>query len=98
MNSGEDAISSFDGKVTVRVPYELKAGENPDEIAIWYINDEGTPTAIKAKYANGFAEFETNHFSYYTVIRLSGEDRCKVYEHDYMINISMVIASMIHMI
>lgn len=85
MNSGEDAISSFDGKVTVRVPYELKAGENPDEIAIWYINDEGTPTAIKAKYANGFAEFETNHFSYYTVIRLSGEDRCKVYEHDYMI-------------
>lgn len=27
MNSGEDAISSFDGKVTVRVPYELKAGE-----------------------------------------------------------------------
>lgn len=85
MNSGEDAISSFDGKVTVRVPYELKAGENPDEIAIWYINDEGAPTAIKAKYANGFAEFETNHFSYYTVIRLSGEDRCKVYEHDYMI-------------
>lgn len=82
MNDGN--IKEFNGKVTVRVPYELKEGENPDEIAIWYINDEGTPTAIKAKYANGFAEFETNHFSYYTVIRLSGEDRCKVYEHDYM--------------
>lgn len=83
--NGEDdnLISNFNGKVTVRVPYELKEGENPDEIAIWYIAQDGSVTAIQAKYSNGYAEFETDHFSYYAVIKLSGKDRCALYGHDY---------------
>lgn len=72
---------NFAGKVTVSIPYELSEGEDPDCIAILYINDEGEVETYQAKYSNGYAVFETSHFSYYTVTRLSPSDRCRLYGH-----------------
>lgn len=83
MKQGEDAISSFDGKVTITVPYQLAPGEDPESIAIWYVQEDGSVETIKASYANGFATFETTHFSYYTVTRLSQRERCALYGHLY---------------
>lgn len=83
MKQGEDSISEFSGTVTVTIPYTLEVGEDPESIAIWYVTDDGSLETIKATYANGFATFETTHFSYYTVTRLSQRERCALYGHLY---------------
>ena len=78
---------AFGGKITVTVPYNLPAGEDPDNIAIWYIDEKGKPEAIAATYSysngQGYATFETSHFSYYTVVRLSLAERCEMYGHKF---------------
>ncbi len=74
------AITRFDGVVTVTIPYTLAEGEDVDSIAVWYMSDEG-PVSVKATYSNGFVTFETTHFSYYTVTRLTPAERCALYGH-----------------
>ena len=84
--SGENGpIAEFgeDNYVTITLPYELAEGEDVDSIAIWFINDYGELESIKATYNNGFVTFKTNHFSYYTVTRLTPEERCALYGHNY---------------
>ena len=78
-------ISQFgDKKVTITVPYDPKTmGGDVDNIAIWFIADDGTLTAIEATYHNGFVTFQTNHFSRYTVTRLTPEERCELYGHNW---------------
>ncbi|MBR4013274.1 MAG: hypothetical protein IKJ00_03170 [Clostridia bacterium] len=78
VNNG--AVSQLGGTATVRVPYTLKSGDNPEEIIVWYISN-GELTPITATYDNGFAVFETTHFSYYTVTKIAPEERCKYYGH-----------------
>lgn len=81
LSQNDNNVTKFDGIVTVTVEYELAEGEDPESIAIWYINEEGKVEAIPAKYSNGYATFETKHFSYYTVTRLSPKERCALYGH-----------------
>lgn len=83
INNGE--ISQFgDNWVTITLPYELSDGEDVDSIAIWFINDYGEVESIKATYNNGFVTFKTNHFSYYTVTKLTPAERCNLYGHSYV--------------
>ncbi len=81
MSEGDNAVKNFDGSLTVSVPYTLSAGEDPNAIAIWYIKEDGTVDTHEATYANGFATFTTNHFSLYTVVRLTLEEYCGFYGH-----------------
>ena len=83
LNDANGAVSSFDGYVTIRVPYTLADGEDVDSIAVWFINEKGEVESIEAKYDNGYAVFSTNHFSYYTVTRLTPAERCALYGHSY---------------
>lgn len=80
-------VSELGGKMTVRIPYTLADGEDPDNIIVWYIDGDGAVEEIKAKYVvingEGYAEFETEHFSYYTVTRMTPAERCKHYGHNY---------------
>ena len=84
VNNG--AITKFDGKMTISVPYTLQEGEDADAIRVWYIDDEGNITDSEAKYevidGVGYAVFQTNHFSKYTVVRLTPSERCAIYDHD----------------
>lgn len=86
MSIGDTATSQFDGMVTIRVPYDLD-GEDPENITVWYIKD-GTPTIVDAKYiivdGQGYAEFSTKHFSYYTVTKLTPAERCERYGHNFV--------------
>ena len=83
MHDGANFITSFEGgKIKVTIPYTPAPDEDVDSIAIWYIS-EGKPVSIKATYCNGYVTFETDHFSYYTVTRLTPEERCALYEHSY---------------
>ena len=76
-----DKITDFSGKVTVSLPYEPADGEDVDCIDVWYIADDGSLEQMKATYSNGFVTFETDHFSYYTVTRLTAAERCALYGH-----------------
>ena len=84
ITSGNETVSDFgkDNYVTVTLPYTLSEGEDVDSIAIWFINDKGDVESIKATYANGFVTFQTNHFSYYTVTKLTPAQRCELYGHN----------------
>ena len=67
----------------------MAAGEDVDSIAIWFIGDTGLES-IKATYnvdanGNGYVTFKTNHFSYYTVTRLTPAERCELYGHGYSV-------------
>ncbi|MBE6133729.1 MAG: hypothetical protein E7178_03580 [Erysipelotrichaceae bacterium] len=70
-----------DNYVTVTIPYPATKVTNADSIAVWFINDSGQVESIKATYANGYITFKTNHFSKYTVTRLSPEEFCGLYGH-----------------
>ena len=84
-NESMDEISSFDGWITVSVPYTLAEGEDPDTIIVWYIDEEGNVTAIEdVEYRNGHAIFKTNHFSKYCVTRMTNEEICLNYGHSYI--------------
>lgn len=80
MSSGGTAITEFGGKVTVRIPYTLSEGEDPNEIVVAYINGDKVEELL-ARYDSGFAIFETEHFSYYTVTRMTPAQRCAKFGH-----------------
>ena len=84
MTAGDNKITEFGGSVTVRVPYTLEDGADPENIVVWFINDNGEIEAIPATYENGFAVFSTTHFSYYTVTRMTAAERCALYGHNYV--------------
>ncbi len=83
---GGEKVTNFgeNSMMTVRLPYTLAEGDDPDCIIIWYIGDEGNIEYFEAKYVDGYAVFETNHFSYYTVTRMTPAQRCEYYgKHNY---------------
>ena len=80
MSSGGTAITEFGGKVTVRISYTLSEGGDPNEIVVAYINGDKVEEVL-ARYDNGFAIFETEHFSYYTVTRMTPAQRCAKFGH-----------------
>ena len=82
MEADGNKVSEFNGKVTVTIPYTLKDND-PEAIAIWYLDENGEPESIEAKYANGYVTFETSHFSLYVVIQMSAQDACDLFGHNY---------------
>ncbi len=83
-----DNVDFGGGKVTVTIPYVLQEGDDPENIAIWYIsndevNGEAKVETIRATYKDGYVTFETEHFSVYTVTRLTAVERCALYRHNY---------------
>ncbi len=87
MEADNAPVTTFGGKVTIKIPYTLGAGEDPEEIVIWYINGDKLEP-MKATYSvidgKGYAVFETEHFSYYTVTRMTPKERCELYGHNYV--------------
>lgn len=82
MLSGNEKVTNFEGKVTVSLPYELQSGEDVNDIDVWFIDDSGNVTSVEGVYNNGFVTFETSHFSYYTVTRMTPAERCARYGHN----------------
>ncbi len=78
-------VTNFDGQITIKIPYELGENEDPEDLAVWYIDDNGVPQLVLAKYivvnGKGYAEFATSHFSYYTVAKMTPKERCREFGH-----------------
>ena len=85
VTQGKEPVSQFgdDNWVTITLPYTLEEGENVDSIAVWFVNNNGELESIEATYNNGYVTFKTNHFSYYTVTRLTPAERCDLYGHEF---------------
>ena len=63
-------ISQFDGGlITVSLPYTLKAGEDPNGVVVYYVDDLGNLQRVRAMYdvKTQSIIFTTNHFSFYMV-------------------------------
>ena len=78
-------IKDLGGTATVRIPYTLTPGQNPEQIVVWYIAD-GKLEAVKATYGvdahgKGYVTFTTTHFSCYVPAELSAEQYCEIYDH-----------------
>ena len=83
LKSGNNEIHELGDTVVVKIKYTLEPGEDPDSIVIYYIKGDGTIQEVSATYSNGYAVFETDHFSYYTVVRLSAEELCEKLTHKF---------------
>ncbi|MFC0216601.1 endo-1,4-beta-xylanase [Paenibacillus chartarius] len=73
LSVGGERIREFGAGQTVQVsiPYTLKAGENPGQVVICYISDNGTLEVVKnGRYnpASGTVEFKAKHFSKYAAV------------------------------
>ena len=77
----QEKVSNFGGDVTISIPYVLAGDESADDIDIWYIDDNGVPQQVDGVYCNGYVTFTVNHFSYYTVTKLTPAERCARYGH-----------------
>ena len=66
-----------DNYITVKIPYTLSAGEDPDKIIVWCVKDDGTIESFEASYANGYVVFKTNHFSVYAVVEMTDAEYCE---------------------
>ncbi|PWM43258.1 MAG: hypothetical protein DBX47_07015 [Clostridiales bacterium] len=78
MNGYEDKFIAFDitlssggvviqpnGYVKIRIPVPADFGT--DNLIVYRINDDGSRESYPVKIADGYAEFETNHFSLYVL-------------------------------
>ncbi|SET34774.1 Listeria/Bacterioides repeat-containing protein [Natronincola peptidivorans] len=67
--SGRQNISSFNGSLTVTLPYTLASGDSPEGVSVWYLNDAGNLTEISCQYSKetGTVSFVLDHLSYYVV-------------------------------
>ncbi|MCF8011610.1 MAG: S-layer homology domain-containing protein [Clostridiales bacterium] len=59
--------SNFEKPVEVSIPYTLNEGEDPDEVTVFVVNDDGAVEPVGGKYdpATGQVKFNRSHFSKY---------------------------------
>ena len=68
IKAGNENVTSFNGKtITVSLPYTLKAGEDPENIVVYYVKDDGSLEKVNCTYKDGKVTFETNHLSKYVI-------------------------------
>ncbi len=69
ITSGGKNISSFEGDLTVSLPYALEEGQFASAVSVWYLNDAGQLELMSCSYdaGTGQATFTTSHLSYYAV-------------------------------
>ena len=64
---GTEKVSTFKTPVTISLPYELGANENPEKLSVYLLKDDGTVEAVPAKYVDGKVVFKRKGFSLYVV-------------------------------
>ena len=66
---GNDRIHELGGVATVVFGYELRDGEDASKLYVWYVDDNGVKTKMKASYdqSTGGFTMETTHFSVFMV-------------------------------
>ena len=81
MTNSQGMPVQFGGSITITMPYELAEGEDITDIGVYYIAEDGSLERISATWSDGSITFTVEHFSYYTVRRLTPAERCQQYGH-----------------
>ncbi|AGN26504.1 putative surface layer protein [Candidatus Methanomassiliicoccus intestinalis Issoire-Mx1] len=69
IRAGNENISSFNGKsITVSIPYELKEGEDQNNLIVYYLKDDGSIEKMNCSYKDNQVSFETNHLSKFIIV------------------------------
>lgn len=77
LTAGGETVSDFGtGKVEIKVPYSLGAGEDPNAVVVWYLNDDGVLEPVTGRYdaTSACVVFTVDHFSQYVLGILPFED------------------------
>jgi LPXTG-motif cell wall-anchored protein len=75
LKQGENFISQFSTPVTLTFTVDAKAVSNPDNVKIYYYNEESKQwELIGGTYANGKISAATSHFSTYAVMEVTASD------------------------
>jgi uncharacterized repeat protein (TIGR02543 family) len=64
---GENVDFTPGSRITVKVPYTIGKGENPNAIIVNYLKADGTMELVQGYYEDGFVIFTVSHFSVYGV-------------------------------
>ena len=68
IKAGNENVTSFNGKtITISLSYTLKAGEDPKNIVVYYVKDDGSLEKMNCEYKNGKVIFDTDHLSKYVI-------------------------------
>ena len=68
IRAGSEYITNFNGNsITISIPYELQPGEDPNNLVVYYLKDDGTVEKMKGTYKDGKVSFETNHLSKFVI-------------------------------
>ena len=68
IKAGNENVTSFNGKtITISLPYTLKAGEDPKNIVVYYVKEDGSLDKINCEYKNGKVIFDTDPLSKYVI-------------------------------
>ncbi|WP_400260357.1 right-handed parallel beta-helix repeat-containing protein [Candidatus Methanomassiliicoccus intestinalis] len=68
IRAGSEYITNFNGNsITISIPYELQPGEDPNNIVVYHLKDDGTVEKMKGTYKDGKVSFETNHLSKFVI-------------------------------
>ncbi|MDE7164489.1 MAG: hypothetical protein K2O04_03595 [Clostridiales bacterium] len=90
-NTNGNKIDFGTGKMTVSVPYYDSSDDyDPASVVACYIDDNGNVKYQQATCIDGVATFDAEHFSHYTVVRLTAEQRCAKLGHN---NVETVVAA-----
>ena len=70
---GSSSVHELGGNAKIIIPYQLKSGENAENVTVFYVNDKGDLRRMSTTYdpETGTVTFETDHFSYYFVAQES---------------------------
>ena len=68
-NAGDQSVHELGGDVVITLPYTLSEGENPDDIRVFYLDDDGGLHVRTTTYdtVTHTISFVTDHFSYYMI-------------------------------
>ena len=78
VTAGMAKLTAFNGgKLTVSIPYTLKAGEDPAKLQVWFIRDDGSIENMGGSYdrKTGCFVFSTEHLSCYLLVSTAGTQR-----------------------
>ena len=77
LNVGSNTVSDFGtGSVEVKMPYTLGSDEDPDNVVVWYLNDDLVLESVTGHYdaVSRSVVFSTDHFSKYVIGLLPFDD------------------------
>lgn len=84
-NSLEDYFTRLDdGTFEVRIPISEKFRDK--DLIVYYIDDDGETIEYEVKVEDGFAVFNTNHFSIYTLAEKQGVSEKNPQTYDGIVN------------